>query len=366
MTRHPAVRTDLAAPARLEALARTMLLDSPPEEAFDRFTRLLSRVVGAPVALLSLVDDERQFFKSVLGLGEPWASARGTGLSRSFCQHVVATDQVLRVTDARVDPRVAENDAINDLGVIAYLGVPVHGPEGQAIGSLCVIDGEPREWTDEDLTLLSELAEATGEIISMRTAAVERRRASLELSHQLRTGLTGLQLDVADALSEEGAGQGALQRVAQGLATQAAELATALRLLGQTEAGDEVPVDVTGLLATVAASRTSTRRPVVVSAGSFTTTASVVPLTAAVRDVVDLLLPHGPVTLQALPGATTWRVRAEGAGVPADVLQAATARSDGGALSRPSLAERVAQQLGGRLVITGGSPTVVELVLPAR
>ena len=71
------------------------LLDTPPEEAFDRLTRLAARLLGAPVALVTLADDRRVFFKSAVGLPEPWASRRSTPLSYSFCRHVIATGQPL-------------------------------------------------------------------------------------------------------------------------------------------------------------------------------------------------------------------------------------------------------------------------------
>ena len=74
-------------PARLSALRQTALLDTPAEEAFDRLTRLASKILRAPVSLVSLVDEDRQFFKSAIGLAEPWASLRQTPLSHSFCQH---------------------------------------------------------------------------------------------------------------------------------------------------------------------------------------------------------------------------------------------------------------------------------------
>src|SRR5690242_20053531 len=107
-------------PSRIAVLKETGLLDSPPEAAFDRFTRLAARLLGLPVALVSLVDGERQFFKSALGLKEPWASRRETSLSHSFCQFVVRERARLVVTDARVHPALASNLAVRDLGVIAY------------------------------------------------------------------------------------------------------------------------------------------------------------------------------------------------------------------------------------------------------
>ena len=89
----------LSDPRRIARLAETGLLDSPPDEAFDRFTRLAATFLQAPVALVSLVDDRRQFFKSACGLPPPWAEVRGTPLSHSFCKLVVKSGEVLAVVD---------------------------------------------------------------------------------------------------------------------------------------------------------------------------------------------------------------------------------------------------------------------------
>src|SRR5919202_4579018 len=102
--------------ARLEALRASGLLDSAPEEAFDRLTRLVTRVLGVPIALVTLVDGERQFFKSCVGLPEPWATRRETPLTHSFCQHVVDLREPLLISDARTHPLVQANLAIRDLG----------------------------------------------------------------------------------------------------------------------------------------------------------------------------------------------------------------------------------------------------------
>src|SRR5688572_18848051 len=110
---------------RLAALRRTGLMDGAPEERFDRLTRLAARTLRVPVALVSLVDDSRQFFKSCVGLTEPWASMRQTPLTHSFCQHAVTTGRPLIINDAEADPLVRENLAIRDLGVVAYAGIPL-------------------------------------------------------------------------------------------------------------------------------------------------------------------------------------------------------------------------------------------------
>ena len=121
-------------PARLAALRRTALLDTPPEEAFDRLTRLAARILNAPLALISLVDEDRQFFKSSQGLAEPWASRRETPLSHSFCQHVVGRGESLVIEDARQHPLVRDNPAIAELGVVGYLGIPLRTSDGCVLG----------------------------------------------------------------------------------------------------------------------------------------------------------------------------------------------------------------------------------------
>jgi GAF domain-containing protein len=150
----PAVR----AAERLTELHRTLLLDSPPEESFDRLTRLTATVLNVPVALVSLIDRDRQFFKSCLGLPQPWAGQRQTPLSHSFCQHVVESRRALVVSDAREHPLLRDNLAIHDLGVIAYAGAPLITPNGHVLGTLCAIDHQPRHWTTEQVEILCNLA----------------------------------------------------------------------------------------------------------------------------------------------------------------------------------------------------------------
>lgn len=168
-------------PARLQALRRTGLLDSAAEPAFDRLTRLATRIFQVPVALVSLVDDERQFFKSSVGLPSPWAEQRQTPLSHSFCKHVVINSQPLMVSDATTHPVLSQNPAIRELGVIAYLGVPLITSEGYALGSFCVIDGRPRNWAYDDLQMLWDLAASVMSEISLRLEIAERRRTRSDL-----------------------------------------------------------------------------------------------------------------------------------------------------------------------------------------
>jgi diguanylate cyclase (GGDEF)-like protein/PAS domain S-box-containing protein len=160
---------DLLSDDRLRAVNASGLVDSPAEEAFDRLTRLAARLLNAPVALVSIVDDERQFFKSAYGLGEPWASKRGTPLSHSFCKHVV-NDGELIVSDSRTDRRLQGNSAIKELNAIAYAGVPLTDIDGEKLGAFCVIDSESRQWSEEQLSVLRDLAAAASADIRLRTA----------------------------------------------------------------------------------------------------------------------------------------------------------------------------------------------------
>jgi GAF domain-containing protein len=160
---------------RVAALQDTGLLDSPREESFDAITRRVAARLGVPIALVSLVDENRQFFKSSQGLPEPWNSRRETPLSHSFCQHVVSGNEPLVVVDARTHRVVRDNLAVPELGVIAYCGVPILTRQGTAIGSLCAIDTKPRVWTEEDQQELRTLADAVErEVERFRT----RRKAA--------------------------------------------------------------------------------------------------------------------------------------------------------------------------------------------
>ena len=194
------LRSALRDEARLAALWRTGLLDTQPEEVFDRLTRLVCRLLGAPVALVSLVDADRQFFKSAVGLPEPWATRRETPLSHSFCQHVVATGAPLRVEDAREHPLVCDNLAVPELGVVAYLGMPLTTADGQVLGSLCAIDTEPRNWTAEDAAALRDLAALAMSEMSLRGLA-------LELEAWLREGAAAREAARARARRLEALGQ---------------------------------------------------------------------------------------------------------------------------------------------------------------
>jgi DNA-binding response OmpR family regulator len=152
-----APRTLVEDPMRLSVLDATRLLDSAPEPEFDLLTSLAARLLPAPVALVSLVDRERQYFKSQVGLGEPWASAAETPLTHSFCQWAVVSQEPLVISDARLHPLLRQNRAVAELGVTAYAGIPLVVLD-QTLGAMCAIDSRPRDWSDEEIAILASLA----------------------------------------------------------------------------------------------------------------------------------------------------------------------------------------------------------------
>ncbi len=154
----PSVAAVIEDPERLRALEDTGLLDSPPEEKFDRIVRLAAEALGAPVAAVSLVDDHRQFFKSTVGLSGAVASERETPLSHSLCQYAVGTGKPFIIENALDDPGLSENLAVQELDVGSYVGIPLLDDQGHALGTLCVWDSKPREWTRGHVQILEDLA----------------------------------------------------------------------------------------------------------------------------------------------------------------------------------------------------------------
>ncbi len=146
--------------ARLEELYDLKILDTPPERRFDRITRLAIELIGGEVALISLVDSDRQWFKAKCGLDESEHPREW-----SFCSHALAgVHKTMMVKDAKHDPRFFDNPLVTrENGIRSYLGVVLKGPTGKPLGTLCVIGTKPRAYSQQDvkqLELLGEIVEA--------------------------------------------------------------------------------------------------------------------------------------------------------------------------------------------------------------
>lgn len=187
------------------------MLDAPPQPEFDNLTRLAADMLEAPVSLVSILDFEgnRQFFKSQLGLADPWAKRRETPLSHSFCQHVVRKDEALVVDNALSHPLLQDNLAVSELGVIAYLGVPVYAPGEVPAGALCVIGGEPRTWTEAEVETMHRIAICVTDTIRLNAAMLaserlrkEQRDFTYAISHDIKSPVNTLSM-LLDVIAED-------------------------------------------------------------------------------------------------------------------------------------------------------------------
>ncbi|MGL5026398.1 MAG: sensor domain-containing diguanylate cyclase [Shewanella oncorhynchi] len=139
---------------RLSQLRALAILDTPSEERFDCVTRMAKRLFGVPIALVSLVDENRQWFKSCFGL-----DVSETERSISFCGHVILNKGTLVINDATLDERFFDNPlVIGEPYIRFYAGQPLRTLSGQGLGTLCIIDQTPRDFSDEDIAMLANLA----------------------------------------------------------------------------------------------------------------------------------------------------------------------------------------------------------------
>ncbi len=153
-------------PERLDALRHSGLLRAGFDQHLDRLTRLATSVIGAPISMISMVDEDRQYFTSQHGLEASLAARRQTPLSHSVCQTVVATSAPVVLDDLGEDPAFASHPARRDLAMESYCGVPIRDPEGQVLGSFCVVDGERHVWTEQTIAILTELAGIVTDVIA--------------------------------------------------------------------------------------------------------------------------------------------------------------------------------------------------------
>ncbi len=165
---------------RLESLRSYAVLDTPPEAPYDHAARLAALVCGAPIGIVSLVDEERQWWKAIFGL----SGAKGTDRSESFCSDVVAAEAPLVVEDARADPRYARLQLVSGPpGIRAYAGVPLVGRDGMALGTLCAVDRRARGFSAAQLGDLAALASGVVAHLELRRADLALGRTQPATSH---------------------------------------------------------------------------------------------------------------------------------------------------------------------------------------
>jgi GAF domain len=168
---------------RLNALRQLKYLDKPSRASFDRVTRLAAKILNVPIALVSLVDEDRQWFLSRFGI-----EATETPRDVSFCAHAVFEQKLLIVPDTASDDRFAGNPlVVGDPQIRAYAGVPVYTSEGYAIGTLCVVDNKPRLFGETDVKALQDLALIIDDIIRVREFTLEYDRRRRKRSAKARS-----------------------------------------------------------------------------------------------------------------------------------------------------------------------------------
>lgn len=193
-------------PARLAAVASVGLVDEPVNPGLAQLVLHAARLLGAPTAVVSVIEARRQFVAAGHGLAGPLAGVREVPLSHSLCAYGVRTDAPLVIDDTRNDERWVDHPAAVELGIAAYCGVPLRTTEGQTIGMLCAADGAPRSWSAEDVELLAALAATVVAEIELRAsnrALVAREAALAESARELRA-MFGAMHDVVLVLDRDG------------------------------------------------------------------------------------------------------------------------------------------------------------------
>ena len=169
---------------RLEALERRQLLDTPPEPEFDELVELAAAVCGVPISTIALIDERRQWFKAVVGL-----DSRETEREIAFCSHTIQQAEMLVVEDAECDARFARNPLVlGEPRIRFYAGIAINSPEGAPVGTLCVIDRQPRQLSAAQKTALEVLARQVNARMELRLRRLQMEeavRAKEEMNRQL-------------------------------------------------------------------------------------------------------------------------------------------------------------------------------------
>ncbi len=235
---------DLREAARLRALDRLDILDTPREASFDRITRLIRTVLDVPIAIVSVIDGHRQWYKACEGLATSEAERKDT-----FCRYTILQDSPLIVQDATKDPRFADNPHVrNDPHIRFYAGVPLRTRDGHNVGSVCAIGYTPRQFSERETAILQDLADLAMEDLELRAHAssdaltgVLARRAFMEqggrafaVAQRGRFDFSCIILDVDHFKSvNDTFGHGVGDKVLHGLAKQCGNILRDVDIFGR-------------------------------------------------------------------------------------------------------------------------------------
>lgn len=166
---------------RTKVLFQLSLINTAEETIYDKITDFTGKVINVPISMVSLVAPDHQFFKSGYGLPEPIRSERRVPLAYSFCKHTVKENKPLIVPDTRINDLVKDVRAVKEFNIVGYLGIPLAIEGGKALGTLCVLEHEVRDWTGTEIAIMTELSQIIIKEFDTRAHVSRKRMTKVEL-----------------------------------------------------------------------------------------------------------------------------------------------------------------------------------------
>ncbi len=386
---------------RLAAVQHSRLLDSQPEEAFDSLSRLAARLLGAPAAFLSVVDADRDFYKSHHGFGSPLAEERQLA-GRTFCHYALEGDGPLVIDDTHAHEVWRAVPTVQSLGVRSYIGIPIFVDE-QVIGSFCVIDMRPRAWTADEIETMRQLGASAARELGLRSAlaaarieaaranalALAREEVIAVVAHDLRTPLQvlslGTQVVQRALLGQQESTTARMLKAVEAMRTMADSLLSTNALMAPAAQGfqpfdsAELARDAMSMMAPIAE-----RASISIVAGvlpSATIRIDYAQMLRVLGNLIGNAIKYSPpgsevrVSAERAGSSLTLEVRDNGKGMTQDELSRAfergwqgvegMARGDGAGLGL-AIARTLVEQHDGAISIAGapGVGTTVTITLP--
>jgi signal transduction histidine kinase len=240
-------------PARLEALRKTGLMNSPSEIAFDRLAHLAARILKVPLTIVSFVGESKQFFKAGHGLPSPYDVSREVPIDTSICRYTLAGEAII-AEDATQDALLKFHPTIGPWGVGAFIAIPMVDPEGNVLGAFCAVDSQKRPWSAEDISTMEELTASVMTEINLRSQIAElnierelRETFVTALTHDLRNPLAASKMS-AQILARKSPESEQIQRVTSRISEnidRADRMIQNLLDANQIKSGHQVPLSFT-------------------------------------------------------------------------------------------------------------------------